>query len=55
MLGVLFGVVMFQSMKNCLQSLRLDNNVQLVVTGSILLLAVAFDIIKGRAQRRNGV
>lgn len=55
MLGVLFGVVMFQTMKNCLQSLRLDNNVQLVVTGSILLLAVAFDIIKGRAQRRNGV
>lgn len=49
-----FGVVMFQTMKNCLQSLKLDNNVQLVMTGVILLMAVSFDIIKGRIQRKAG-
>ena len=53
-LGVAFGVLMFQTLKNCLQSLKLDNNVQLVVTGIILLFAVSFDLIKRNMQKRTG-
>lgn len=54
LLGVAFGVVMFQTLKNCLQSLRLDNNVQLVVTGIILVMAVSFDLIKSRLHNKIG-
>ncbi len=46
MIGVLVGVIMCQTLKNCLQTLHLNNNMQLVVTGIILLAAVSFDIIK---------
>lgn len=52
-LGVAFGVLMFQTLKNCLQSLKLDNNVQLVVTGIILLFAVSFDLIKAQYAEEN--
>lgn len=54
MLGVAFGVVMFQTLKNCLQALKLDNNVQLVVTGCILLMAVIFDVVKRSLQNKVG-
>lgn len=53
LLGVLFGVVMYQTLKNCLQLLGLSNNVQLVLTGAILLLAVCFDVMKTRLKQRN--
>lgn len=46
MFGVLIGVLMYQTLKNCLQTLDFNNNLQLVVTGIILLVAVAFDLIK---------
>lgn len=44
LLGVAFGVLMFQTLKNCLQLLGLDTNVQLVVTGIVLMMAVMIDI-----------
>lgn len=46
MWGVLVGLLMYQTLKNCLQTLGLNSNMQLVVTGMILLIAVAFDLIK---------
>ena len=46
------GVLMFQSLKNCLQTLGLSSNVQTVVTGIILLAAVSFDLIKKSLQTR---
>ena len=46
MWGVLVGLLMYQTLKNCLQTLGLNSNMQLVVTGIILLIAVAFDLLK---------
>ena len=46
MWGVLIGVLMYQTLKNCLQTLGLNGNYQLVVTGIVLLVAVAFDLMK---------
>jgi methyl-galactoside transport system permease protein len=48
MLGVLVGVFMYQTMKNCLQILGFNSNAQLVLTGIILILAVAIDVFKGK-------
>ena len=52
MLGVFIGVLMYQTLKNCLQSLNLNNNYQLVLTGIILVLAVCFDIMKTNMRAR---
>lgn len=54
MLGVLVGVLMYQVLKNCLQILNLSSNVQLVVTGIILVVAVTFDLLKKRLSGRKG-
>lgn len=48
MLGVLIGVLMYQTMKNCLQMLGFNSNTQMVLTGLILILAVAIDVFKGK-------
>ena len=50
--GAMVGVLMFQTLKNCLQTLGLSSNVQTVVTGIILLAAVSFDLIKKSLQTR---
>ena len=52
MLGVMIGVLMYQTLKNCLQLLGLENNYQLVFTGIILVLAVCFDIVKSNMRGR---
>ncbi len=52
MLGVLVGVLMYQTMKNCLQMLGFNSNTQLVLTGIILILAVAIDVFKGKLSQR---
>ena len=52
LLGAMIGVLMYQTLKNCLQLLGLENNYQLVFTGVILVLAVCFDILKGKMQFR---
>lgn len=54
MLGVLLGVVMYQTLKNCLQMLGFSNNAQLVLTGLVLVLAVCFDILKSRIKQKSG-
>ena len=46
MWGVFVGLLMYQTLKNCLQTLGLNSNMQLVVTGIILLIAVTFDLMK---------
>lgn len=46
MWGVFIGLLMYQTLKNCLQTLGLNGNYQMVVTGIVLLVAVAFDLIK---------
>ena len=48
MLGVFAGVLMYQTMKNCLQMLGFNSNTQMVLTGVILILAVAIDVFKGK-------
>lgn len=48
MLGVFVGVLMYQTMKNCLQMLGFNSNTQMVLTGVILILAVAIDVFKGK-------
>ena len=53
MLGVLVGLIMYQTLKNCLQTLGLTSNVQLVVTGIILLVAVSFDLIKKNFSKKS--
>ncbi len=52
MLGVLIGVFMYQTLKNCLQTLGFNANTQLVLTGLILILAVLVDVIKVRINQR---
>lgn len=54
MLGVLVGVIMYQTMKNCLQLLGFSANAQLVLTGIILILAVSVDILKTKIGQRGG-
>lgn len=54
MLGVLFGVIMYQTMKNCLQLLGFNSNAQLVLTGIILILAVSVDVLKTKLSRKRG-
>lgn len=54
MLGVLFGVVMYQTMKNALQMLGFNSNAQLVLTGIILILAVSVDVLKTKLRRKRG-
>ena len=46
MWGVFIGLLMYQTLKNCLQTLGLNGNYQMVVTGIVLLVAVAFDLVK---------
>jgi Ribose/xylose/arabinose/galactoside ABC-type transport systems, permease components len=46
MWGVFIGLLMYQTLKNCLQTLGLNGNYQMVVIGIVLLVAVAFDLIK---------
>ena len=53
MLGVMIGVLMYQTLKNCLQLLGMDNNYQLVFTGIILVLAVCFDIMKTNLRSKS--
>ena len=52
MFGALFGVLMYQTLKNCLQSLGFNNNYQLVLTGIILVMAVCFDVVKTNMRSR---
>ena len=52
LLGTMIGVLMYQTLKNCLLLLGLENNYQLVFTGVILVLAVCFDILKSKMQFR---
>lgn len=52
MLGVFVGVLMYQTMKNCLQMLGLNSNTQMVLTGIILILAVAIDVFKGKLSQK---
>lgn len=54
MLGVLFGVFMYQTMKNCLQLLGFNSNAQLVLTGIILIMAVSVDVLKTKLSRKHG-
>lgn len=54
MLGVLFGVIMYQTMKNCLQLLGFNSNAQLVLTGIILIMAVSVDVLKTKLSRKRG-
>ena len=53
MLGVFIGVVMYQTLKNCLQLLGANNNMQLGFLGLILILAVYVDVLKVKIQGRN--
>lgn len=52
MLGVFVGVLMYQTMKNCLQMLGCNSNTQMVLTGIILILAVAIDVFKGKLSKK---
>jgi len=52
MLGVLLGVIMYQTLKNCLQLMGANNNLQLVLLGLILILAVYVDVLKGKISSR---
>ena len=54
MLGVLLGVLMYQTLKNCLQLLGFSNNAQMVLTGLVLILAVSVDVLKTRLRQRSG-
>ena len=54
MWGVFVGFLMYQTLKNCLQTLGLNSNLQLVVTGVILLIAVTFDLVKKNFRFQKG-
>lgn len=54
MLGVLIGVIMYQTLKNCLQMLGFNSNAQIVLTGIILIFAVAIDRLKEKLSLKTG-
>lgn len=54
MLGVLLGVIMYQTLKNCLQMLGFNNNATMVLTGLILILAVAVDVLGKKQRQKRG-
>lgn len=54
MLGVLLGVMMYQTLKNCLQMLGFSNNAQMVLTGLVLILAVSVDVLKTKLRQKSG-
>lgn len=51
-LGILLGVIMYQTLKNCLQMLGANNNVQLLLLGVILVFAVYIDVVKTKLSQR---
>ena len=52
MLGCLLGVIMYQTLKNCLQMLGANANMQLVLVGIILIFAVYIDVLKVKLSQR---
>lgn len=50
--GVSLGVLLFHVLWNCLRLLKVDTNLQLVLIGAILVLAVLMDIQRKRIEAR---
>ncbi len=50
--GVGLGVLLFHTLWNCLRLLKVDTNMQLVLIGFILILAVMLDIQRKRIEAR---
>ena len=50
--GVGLGVLLFHVLWNCLRLLKVDTNLQLVLIGAILVLAVLMDIQRKRMEAK---
>jgi ribose/xylose/arabinose/galactoside ABC-type transport system permease subunit len=53
MFGVGLGIILFHTLSSCLQILKLDTNLQLVLIGLILVVAVLLDSQRKRMDQRN--
>ena len=51
--GVAFGILLFHLLRSCLSILAVDTNVQLVVIGAVLVLAVILDVLRKRLEKKD--
>ena len=51
--GVALGILLFHVLRACLQSIGFNTNVQLMIIGIVLLLAVVLDVFRKRMEKKD--